>query len=308
MKTERHDFLVTALKYVKVAMTKITGALLFRPDGKTPTQVQTLLNEAETALEAALDANDDLDVARGEVAEGRTAGHAACVAVYACMKSCFRKNKGQANATRKLPKGDQSLPKTLARMKAIKKRWAKLPEPEAFIVGEITQESFNDTLESLVAKVDHCTDCVATADAAMSDLRDVDQTMEELVSAALAQGRSHYKPGTANRAYIDAIPTEPSTQLPGEINFLTAESHAPGTATLQFESEHATTARVLHKGPGATAFTVVADVLMPGGTGEYNATGLPGGVHEYMVVPVNSRGDGPESAVQSFEVAEEEAA
>jgi len=61
-----------------------------------------------------------------------------------------------------------------------------------------------------------------------------------------------------------------------------------------------TSADVLHKGPGAPAFVKVADDIIEK---FYNATGLVAGAHEYKIIPRNSRGDGPESAVSGVSVA-----
>lgn len=299
--------------YVKDAVTRITDPVAFAPDGKSPAQVAGLAEEYATALGVLTDATLDAQDARAERAEAHEVGHAACVMVYACMKSCYRTIKKCVACITRLPKSDHSPAQTLKRMEAIAKRWNKLPNlpggtaPLA-AAGTVTKAGFTTLTNALRTAISNEVDAEQTEVDAAQEMRALDAVASSFINAALVQGRAIYPTGTPARAIIDHIPTEPSTQLPGEINFLTAESHAPGTATLQFESEHATSAKVLHKGPGDTALTEVATVLMPGGTGEYQVTGLVGGIHEYQVVPINSRGEGPASAVQSFEVAEEEVA
>jgi hypothetical protein len=92
----------------------------------------------------------------------------------------------------------------------------------------------------------------------------------------------------------------PATQPPEPAEITSAESPAAGAAQLAFDAKHATSFKVWHKGPGEKEFKEVADVLSPG---EYSATGLPAGAHEYFVEGVNSRGTGEASAVVTINVA-----
>jgi len=56
----------------------------------------------------------------------------------------------------------------------------------------------------------------------------------------------------------------------------------------------------LHKGPGDAAFAIVDDDTIER---VYDTTGLAAGSHDYKVIPRNSRGLGPESAVSTIVVA-----
>ena len=53
-----------------------------------------------------------------------------------------------------------------------------------------------------------------------------------------------------------------------------------------------------HLGPGEQQFTLVEEVLFET---SYVKFGLPGGQHQYKVVGVNSRGEGPASDVVTGE-------
>ena len=118
--------------------------------------------------------------------------------------------------------------------------------------------------------------------------------MADFNTNALIQGRGQFPPGTANREVIDAIPIQPATQLPGQAVITNAASPAAGAAHFDYDAAHGTSWDVFHKGPGQPAFVKVAsDVIVKA----YDTTGLAAGAHEYKVVPRNSRGDGPASAV-----------
>jgi hypothetical protein len=128
--------------------------------------------------------------------------------------------------------------------------------------------------------------------AAQVALRERDGELSDLVTAALVQGRSIYKEGTTERAYIEAIPSEPSSQAPAQAVITEIESVTPGTVHLEFTADHATSFSVWHKGPGGAQFVKVGETLLPG---EFVASGLAAGEHAYQAVGQNSRGDGPAS-------------
>jgi len=134
---------------------------------------------------------------------------------------------------------------------------------------------------------------------AEAGLHTVENTMEDFNTSALIQGRGQFPEGSANREVIDAIPTQPATQLPGQALITAATSPGPGQAHLEFNAPHMTSGDVLHQAPGAPAFVKVADDLI---TKTYDATGLVAGAHGYKLIPRNSRGDGPESAVSTINV------
>jgi hypothetical protein len=114
------------------------------------------------------------------------------------------------------------------------------------------------------------------------------------ISAALAQARAQFPKGTAERNLIDAIPTRPSTEAPGQAQITSAQSPGNGQVQLTFTAPHATSFQVWHKGPEEEEFENVAEALLPG---QYSASGLGGGQHQYRIVPVNSRGEGAASDV-----------
>lgn len=302
MKFETFSFHVTQLKYVKVAVDHITTPQ-FKPDGLTPLQVSTILSDADTEVAAYMDKFDALNVARGELEASTAAAHEAAVDVYACMKSCYRKNTGVLASIRRLTKDDRTPLQTLLRVKGLSRRWAQLPPPPGggtFAVGDITQAAFNLLRDDLDQKINTYNDCTSQFAVGQVGLREMDEEIAGLVTGALAQGRAIYHEGTPERAYIDAVPIDSSTQPPDQAEIEVAESPAPGEVVLEFSAEHATSFSVWHKGPGDAQFLEVGQSLVPG---EYAATGLPVGEHAYQVVGQNSRGNGPASEPTIVEVA-----
>ena len=131
-------------------------------------------------------------------------------------------------------------------------------------------------------------------------MRTVNGEWGDFVSAVLAQGRANFPEGTEGRALIDTIPTVPSTQAPGQAVITSATSPAAQSARLEFGVPHATSFVVFRKGPDDEDFKQVTDVLLPG---VYEAGDLPPGENQFKVMPENSRGRGPESAVSTVVVA-----
>ena len=75
-------------------------------------------------------------------------------------------------------------------------------------------------------------------------LRSQNDTWDDFVTAALAQGRANYPESTEGRSYIDAIPTQPATQSPGPAVITIATSPAPEAVHLEFDAPHATSFQV----------------------------------------------------------------
>ncbi len=302
MTTETFDFHVTQCDYVKLAMVKITSPV-FRPDAKTVAQVTTLLGEADTARVAILAKVTDLNLARGDMETAHEKGHQACVASYACMKSCYRNDHKTLSAIRRVVKTDQTVSETLARMEQLIQVWSKLPSvpgtSDPFVVGDLTYLGFVDLRDVLRVKVAAFNTADGDFSSQQDAFREFDQKLASFVTAALVQGRNIYKAGTPQRGYIDAIPTEPSTQAPNQAVITVAESVEPGEVHLEFTADHATSFQVWHKGPGEAVFVLVAETLLPG---EYDTAGLAAGAHEYQIVGVNSRGEGPVSLPSTVEV------
>jgi len=302
MTTETFDFHVTQLEYVKVAMVKITSPV-FRPDAKPVAYVTTLLADAVTQRTAILAKLTDLNLARGDMEAVHETAHDACVSAYACMKSCYRNDHMVLSAVRRVVKQDQSVAETLARMAQLIQVWVKLPSvpgtEDPFVVGTLTYLGFVGLYDTLKAKVDAFTTANGDFSSQQDAFREFDLKIASFVTAALVQGRNIYKAGTAQRGYIDAIPTEPSTQAPDQAIITVAQSPDAGEVHLEFTAEHATSFQVWHKGPGESVFVLVAESLLPG---EYDTAGLPAGAHEYQIVGVNSRGEGPVSLPGTVEV------
>jgi len=302
MKFETFSFHCTQAKYVKVAVDHITNPQ-YNPDGLTPLQVSTMLSDADTEVASYMDRFDALNVARGELEASAATAHDAAVDVYACMKSCYRKNRGVLASIRRLTKDDRTSRQTLLRVKSLSRRWAQLPAPPGggiFQVGAITMAAFNLLRDDLDQKINTFNDCTSQFVVGQVGLREMDENIAGFVTAALAQGRAIYREGTAERAYIDAVSVESSTQPPDQTVIEVAESPAADEVILEFSAESATSFSVWHKGPGDAQYLEVGQSLVPG---EYSATGLPAGAHAYQAVGQNSRGSGPASEPAVVQIA-----
>ena len=293
------DFEILQARYVKAAMDEIAT---FRPDGKTPAEVQALIDTVSTAQTTFLTKNATLDLARGELAEAVDALHLVCTQVYPIMKVRYRTDPGSLSAINRLPTQDRTSRETLTRGDSISALWGQLPNPP----GSATAFKAWDTLDKaafdgvLITARTRISGMAATDQdyqVAQGDLHEQAEILEDFVTSAMITGRAQFPIGTPEREVIDAIPNEPAQQSPGSAEITAATSPAPGAAHLEFGAPGATTFDVLQKGPGDLDFSVVAADLI---TTEFDATGLPPGSYEFKVVGKNSQGSGPESAISTI--------
>jgi len=186
MKFETFSFHCTQAKYVKVAVDHITNPQ-YKPDGLTPLQVSTMLSDADTEVASYMDRFDALNVARGELEASAATAHDAAVDVYACMKSCYRKNRGVLASIRRLTKDDRTSRQTLLRVKSLSRRWAQLPAPPGggiFQVGAITMAAFNLLRDDLDQKINTFNDCTSQFVVGQVGLREMDENIAGFVTAA----------------------------------------------------------------------------------------------------------------------------
>ena len=297
---DQFTFTLTRLRYLYAAQQNIPT---FKPDGKNADDTADQLTAATAAGDEFLLKFNAYNTANGTLAAQLDIAHEAAVTVYACMKSCYRKDISCSAAIVRLPKQDRSPEVTLKRMRALTACWSTLPSvpgtTDPFTVGPWTYATFGAAAQTLENKISAADLARSVYAGAIATLNSKDAEWNNFVTAALTQGRAMYRPGTPERAYIDRIPTEPSTQEPAEPVITVATSPAPGAVHLEFEANHATSFQVWHKGPGSGLFVKVDDVLLPGA---YDTTGLVPGAHEYQIVGENSRGTGPTSLPSTVNV------
>lgn len=291
----------TRLRYLNVATTNIAD---FKPDGRPATYVATLTGNAKTALATALTQKVLATTTRGELQELVDEAHGLVVMVHACMKSCYRKDKASRDSIRGVPTDDKTPAQTLHRMKELSAVWAALPNVpgtgENFAVRGTTKATFDTLMDELDAKITESTKEGVLLDNQEAKLRVFNADAEDFITAALIQGRAQYAAGTPERAFIEAVPTEPSTQKPAQAEISRAESPAEGEVVLEFDAAHATSFQIWHKAPGEAQFVQIGDSIRPG---TYSAVGQSAGSHEYQIVGVNSRGEGPASVTATVLVA-----
>ncbi len=301
MITETLLFTIVRLRYTKNAVDLLAPD--FQPDGKSAADVAAMLTAATTALGAGL-ALEGQRAAAHETFKAEWGNcHDACVDVFACMRSCYRYLPGPLGSIESTPKDDRTPGRTLARMKALSGVWAGLPNvpgtANPFAVRGITRAAFDASVTAFDTKWQSYTNYRSQVNGDIRVLREQNEQWEEFVSAAVTQGRANYPEGTAGRGFLDAIPSHPATQKPGQAVITSAINREVGLVELAFTAPSATSFQVWHKGPGAGLFTQVAEVLLPG---EFQHTGLAAGAHQYQVVGANSRGTGPASATSTVEV------
>jgi len=299
---ELFDFERLQLRYVKAAMDEIPS---FRPDGATPADAQAIIDAANVDRTAFQGAEADLNLARGELEERRGEMHLLCVQVYPIMKSRYRKDPGSLSAINRLPVEDKTVAQTTARGEGISTLWSKLPNPPGSATpfkawDTMDKTAFDTLLSTLKTQSEGFGGIDQDYQNAQGKLHAAIDRMEDFVTAALIQGRSQFTEGTPNREVIDAIPMEPAQQPPDQAVISAATSPAPGAGHIEFDANGGTSFDVLHKGPADAAFSIVADDTI---ARVYDATGLVAGSHDYKVIPRNSRGVGPESAVSTIVVA-----
>ncbi len=300
MITDAVQFSVIRLRYLKVAVDALPT---FKPDGKTPEDVGNMLENAIEALSAGFSLEAQLNMARGNFESQHQSSHAACVDVYACMKSCYRGDAGALAAIIRVATEDRTPNETFARMQDLAAVWGNLPNAPGtdapLAVRGINPEVFSEMIAGFDVGWQAYTNLNAQVRTFEGALRAQNDVWEDFVTAALAQGRANFPQGTEGRSYIDAIPTQPASQPPGQAEITVATSPAPTAVHLEFTAPHATSFQVWHKGPNDEDFSQVADVLLPG---VYDAVGLSGGEHEYKIIGENSRGDGEASPVTDVAV------
>lgn len=295
------NYKLSQLYYVRAAMVALPTLL---PDTHDVPWVEAFLTASKAVRSDYLGKYGALTLAQGARGQAHEKLHDACVSAHASMRSCYRKDSNCLNALDKVPVQDQSLAETLERGQALGSCWASLPHPPGwatpFKVGPLDKAAFDLLVSGLESAHKAVTDADQPFQLAEGDFRKQKDVMGDFVYAALQQGRAQFAEGTPERNVLDAIPTAPATQLPGKAQVATAESQGAGGAHLAFGADSATSFEVWQKGPADAEFRQVADVILPG---EYAATGLPAGNHQFKIVPLNSRGEGPASDVVTIAVA-----
>ena len=294
------DFAVVQLRYFKSAMDLIST---FRPDGKSPEMVQSVIDGAGSVREVYVVALNAITGARALRRTSIEMLHDWCVAFAAQGQSRFRKDKTVKERFERLPIQDRTFQETMVRADAIVALWGTLPlvtkpsgPPAPFTVGvgndDVTLAEFTALrtaargADTSIPEIDQAFQSAeGTVHLTLAD-------MEDFVGAAFVLGRSQYHVGTLERENIEAVPESPSSAAPGKAVIASAAVTTPGTVHLVFDAPSATTFDVLHRLVGAAAWVPLADNII---TKTFDAAGLAAGVHEFAIIGQNSRGAGEQS-------------
>lgn len=296
------NFHLTQLRYIKAAMDVLPT---YRPNGKTPAQVEALIDAAKGVKADYTTKDTALDLSRGNYHQAVKDGHTVAFQVYGIMKTRFRKVAAALGAIDKLPVDDDTPQKTQDRMEKISKLWPLLPnDPNTaapFLPWTgMDQIAFGVLFAAIGTQQSAFAAAFQVFELGESNLHDTDESMNDFAVSSLEEGRSQYLPTSTEREVIDAIPIDAPSQPPNQSVISVATSPAPGAAHVVYDADGATDWDVLHKGPGDATFTLVADDVI---VKVYDTTGLAAGSHEYKVIGRNSRGVGPESDVATINVA-----
>src|SRR3954452_25357402 len=117
MPTE-YNFHIEQVEVIRQVMLDLAD---YRPDGKTPVQIATLITSAETARDTYRDKKTDLELCRGGIDLAVGEAHDLCVRIYGIMTSVYRSDAKSRSAMDKLPVEDQSREETMERGEAILK-------------------------------------------------------------------------------------------------------------------------------------------------------------------------------------------
>ena len=296
------NFIIKQLQRTKKALQRpeLAG---FAPDGKSLNDVTGILSGIGSTKANVI----ALDVALRKALGGQEAAavdvHASCVSAYANMRSIYRNDLEQVRGILRIPKRDQTPVQTLERANLTAEVWSKLPKMPGtqndFKVGVLTLADFNLDREHLRQKTEAAEGADSDYKTSLDQLTRLQMDLGSFASAVVAQGRAQFSEGTPARAWIETIPLEQSTEAPKQAVISSATSPEAGAVRLVFGAEHATSFTVKEKMPGGTEFQTVAEEF----TEEvYEDEGLSPGVHEFIVIPHNSRGTGPASAVAQVTV------
>ena len=294
------DFAVTQVRYIEAAMNNIAS---YRPDGNSPADVAAMLAAAAAVR---LEYVVRLNAIQGQRALRRInieLAHDACVDFAGQGRSRYRKDPLILQRFDGLPVDDETFQQTITRCDAIMALWPHLPAvkkpdgttgPFTFGQGEvdITLAAFTLTRGAATSANADIPTFDQAFQKAEGTMQKTTADLEDFAEAAISQGTQRYAEGSIEREMIDAIPGAPAQNPPGQAVISAVE--VVSDAAL----------RVLFDAPGGTTFDVNMRVFAEGvefariATGiierEFIATGLlPGTTYEFIIIPHNSRGDGP---------------
>lgn len=302
--SEQYGFYLEQLTAIKGVMENLAS---FRPDGKSPADVQSLIEASESIRSLFVEKKEAMDLARGSRDAAAEEGHDLCVAIFRQLKSVFRNVKSALSAIEKLPVEDQSPDDTRERMEAILKLWAQLPNPPessaAFVAkigeGTVSRTGFQGKYDALRAAVTAVTTAEENYEDAQGDAHDQAEVMSDFITAALEQGRSQYAEGTSARELIDSVPTPAGTTAPAKAEITDENASDPGELWIEFAANHATRYNVWLKTPTDAD---LVKVVSENAATTYERTGLAAGAYALKVEGVNSRGTGEASDVVTLAV------
>ena len=295
---EMYDFSITQVRYIKAAMDEIAA---YRPDFKSPADVAAMTPTPDTVRGDYVTKKTAASAGRDARNFGAKDVHDVAVDFLAQARSVYRKNPAVQEQLGRLLVDDKTFQQSITRGDQTSALWATLPQvgtpPAAFAVrrseGDVSKAQFDTLLTNARAADVALPGIEQDFQKAEADLHVKHDTLDDFVTAALAQGRSQFAEGSAEREVIDAIPTEPAQNPPGQA---VITSHVLVDAThvkLTFDAPDATSFDVLYQSPAEEPFQAVAEDIIEK---EFTASVITGD-NNFKVVGRNSRGTGPESAV-----------
>jgi len=295
---EEYNFEVDRLDGTHSVMTLVAA---YRPDDKTPADVQTMLTASTTLRDATyLQRHAEKNSADAQFNGALDNLHDACVAVYGAMRSRYRKDPVSMESIAKLPTQDQTIAETRLRSTLLLRTWKLLPLPPDAPVQPGPPPHYYIPHDGMnVAAFEALMNALTTKEAAqkLADglweeaeglLHEQQRTIHDFNVAAGDQGRVQFPDmNTVERELIESIPSEPPVTAPGTAVITQASSDASGEARIKVTCPRASRfdwEKMVSGGAWETLATNVPLSLLL-------ATGLDPGNTSFRVKGKNSRGE-----------------
>ena len=179
------------------------------------------------------------------------------------------------------------------------------PAQPALLVGETEAGSFQSSLGNHAQILQDVEHKLAAFNKKKNQLRATATRVDKNNKRWFEAWKGQFARGTPERAALRQISTSPGQTIPGQAAVLVTEQLPGRVVRLAFDAARATQFTLLHRAPGETAFSVLADELT---AKTFDHTATVAGAHTYKVIGRNSAGVGAESAAIVVTVAEQVAA
>lgn len=292
------EFILTRAQASRAAQNEVAAVWLW--EEKTVAAWDTDIDGLITQQEATADAEAQMEAKRGELDAKLDELHTKTMQGLNIAKTKYRNNPAKLPVIKNLSAKANSRTGTLQEALDWESAWEKLDAAWLPLTG-LTLASFKTLRTGCITLQEQYANERAAWRSDAEQLNELAAVLDD-VNVGWYNAATHVFPeGTSEGDMIrGTVPTtyEP-LEFPSKAVITLAESPETGVASITYESDHATTFDVFHKGPGEAVF---AKILSDVAETQFTSDLLPLGNHDFKVVGKNSRGDGPESDVSTVAV------